>query len=82
MQYYNNNSSIDKIKKFSRIDPSVLGSGQTKATSSRNHLESPFKAKRDSVNTIFNETRDDSTPVNVRYSSGATPMYEADIKNL
>lgn len=82
MQNYNNNSSIDKIKNFNRIDPSVLGSGQTKATSSRNHLESPFKVKRDSVNTIFNDTRGDSTPANVRYSNGATPMHEADIINL
>ena len=60
----------------------MIGSGQTKATSSRNHLESPFKVKRDSVNTIFNESREDSTPANVRYSSNATPIEEADLSYL
>ena len=64
--YYN--GGINKSKRFNRIDPSMINSGQTKA-SSRNHLESPFKVKRDSVNTIFHESKHgDSTPANVRYS--------------
>ena len=54
MQNYN--KKLERLGKFDRIEPFLINSGQTKATSSRNHQDSNIK-KQDSVNTIFNDTK-------------------------
>lgn len=77
--HYNNTKAQQK---FDRIEPSLITSGQTKATSSRNHHNGSIK-QQDSINSIFMDTKQgDTTPANIRYSSNATPMNNADLSDL